>query len=317
MIHVESRLLSPKDCDTLGYLTVSSRKGTILESDRSAEEIAANIETLAKNQDYEILIALDENQDIIGWIYYYVAIPPMAFINGYLPIADQTRESGNIILALINASKRNIIEREYTRLEINNDFPTDAHKQMSDRLLNWYKKCDFQFAAEEAHMKTDLRKIRIPENSLPNGYSLQSFSEISYDQLEIAGFQALQNSNDELFISMSQSEQKVSLKYFFDKSRNFIKEASLVLEKDGRVVGFVITRVDDDIAEIGPFDLIPEVRGHGLGNYLLGCALKNIKDAGFVSVSLDVSKSNIPAKMLYNRYGFEELYSKQFYFWSP
>ncbi|MFW9772216.1 MAG: GNAT family N-acetyltransferase [Candidatus Heimdallarchaeota archaeon] len=317
MIQVESKKLSSEDCQIIASIVISARKGTPLELDKTIDELAVNIEDLSKNVDYQIFIARNEKMIIVGWIYYYVGIAPMAFINGFLPIVDQSSESEKIGLSLINASKRNVVERGYSRLEIQNDLPSDAHRKMSGDLLNWYKKCGFKFAAEEMHMKTNLGKIKLPEYNIPNGYTLRKFSEVSYEQLEDVGFQVLQNSGDELFISMSQAEQKVSIEYFFDKSRNFIEDGSLILEKQGKVVGFIITRVNGEEADIGPFGLIPEVRGQGLGKYLLGFALNNMIENGFVSVCLDVSTSNLSAKRLYNSYGFENMYYKRFYYWSP
>ncbi|MGD9395245.1 MAG: hypothetical protein PVJ05_02335 [Candidatus Thorarchaeota archaeon] len=47
MIKVESRELSADDCKKLANLSISARKGTPLESDRSVDEIAKGIEDLS------------------------------------------------------------------------------------------------------------------------------------------------------------------------------------------------------------------------------------------------------------------------------
>jgi ribosomal-protein-alanine N-acetyltransferase len=116
---------------------------------------------------------------------------------------------------------------------------------------------------------------------------------------------------------MGPAEQEVNVKYFFRKSEPVIEDASLVLEREGKILGFVITRMKDDEAEIGPIGLIPGTRGQGLGSYLLNLALNNLKSSNFTHASLDVSIENHPARALYMKYGFEDAYFKQFYFWSP
>ena len=135
--------------------------------------------------------------------------------------------------------------------------------------------------------------------------------------LEGPGFQTLENSKEGLFLSMSHAEQKITLEYFFDKSKPYIEDASLILEKNGEIIGFVITRLNDDEHEIGPVGIVPEARGQGLASYLLVRVLESLKDSGSTSAYLDTTITNHPAKKLYKKYGFKDVYYKQFYYWSP
>jgi ribosomal-protein-alanine N-acetyltransferase len=196
-------------------------------------------------------------------------------------------------------------------------FPSDEHRAHSEKYVEWYRKCGFKFAAEEVHMKSDLGTIELPELDLPQGYIVRNFSEVSYDMLEGPGFQTLENSKEDLFLSMSHAEQKITLEYFFDKSKPYIEDASLILEKDGEIIGFVITRLNDDEPEIGPVGIVPEARGQGLASYLLVSVLGSLKDNGSTSAYLDTTITNRPAQKLYRKYGFEDVYYKQFYYWSP
>ena len=317
MIQVESKQLRPEDCKILARITSSAREKTPLESGKSIEEIAANIERISSSDEEQILVARDENGDILGWISFYVGIPPMAFIDGFMPIVDSKYEPEKTALSLIEAAKRDIVGRGYTRIEIEMKLQTDAHRALSKWFVDWYEKCDFQFAAEEAHMRSNLTSLSLPTLRPPKNCILRKLSEASYEQLERAGFQTFENSKDDLFHSESRAEQEVELKHFFDVSRPFIENASFVLERDGKIVGFVITRMRDNEAEIGPIGLIPEARGQGLASYLLAYALKNLMSSGLKRATLDMSITNLPAKILYKKYGFEELYTQQFYFWSP
>lgn len=317
MIKVESRKLSQEDFKTLAEITLSARKGTPLETGRSFEETVESIEKLSANKDFQILVARDEKDTIVGWTYDYIAFPLMTFISGFFPLIDPTREPEEIALTLIKAEKRKIGEYGDTRLEIELVFPTKAHRELSETLVGWYQKCGFKFAAEEAHMKTDLKTTELPELDLPKNCTLRRFSEFTFEQLEGPGFQVFENSSDDLFLSSSHDEQRVTLEHFFDKSKPLIEEASLVLEEADKIVGFVITKKEGEEVEIGPIGVVPEARGKGLGSYLLVTALRKIKESGINAVSLDMSIANHPARRLYQPYGFKEVYHKQFYFWSP
>ena len=317
MIRVESKKIRPEDCKILARITSSAREKTPLESGKSIEEIAANIERNSSSDEVQILVARDDNGVILGWISFYVGIPPMAFIDGFMPIVDSEYEPEKTALSLIEAAKRDIVGRGYTRIEIEMKLQTNAHRALSKEFVDWYEKCDFQFAAEEAHMCSNLTSLSLPSLRPPKNCILRRLSEVSYEQLERAGFQAFENSKDDLFHSESHAEQEVELKHFFDVSRPFIESASLILERDGKIVGFVITRMRDNDAEIGPVGLIPEARGQGLASYLLAYALKSLRSNGLKSATLDMSIANLPARILYKKYGFEEMYYQQFYFWSP
>jgi ribosomal protein S18 acetylase RimI-like enzyme len=316
MIQVESRKLSSEECRVLANITKSARKGTPLESERSVDDIAKSIENLSTNDGFQLLTATDENGNLVGWTYYYIAFRLMDFISGFFPLVSEHKEE--IALSLIEASKRDTVERGQSRLEIELVFPSEEHRAHSKKVVDWYTKCGFKFAAEEVHMKTDLRVIELPEIELPQGYVVKNFSEMTYDMLEGPGFRTLKDSKEGLFLSMSRDEQIVTLKYFFSTSKPCIDDASVILERAGDVVGFVITRIGDDgNPDIGPVGLVPEVRGQGLGSYLLVRVLKSLKDSGSTDVYLDTTITNHPAQKLYRKYGFEDVYYKQFYYWSP
>lgn len=315
MIQVECRKAAVEDIPALARIAWSVREGTVFEPDKNVEEIAANIEKISTDDSYRMLIAQDENRTILGWMYYYVRLTPMAFINGFQPIVESTLETDETAMSLIEAAKRDISDQGYNRLEIELKLKTDAHRRLSERFFEWYGNCGFRFAAEEVHMSSNLASAVCPDVDLPKQYILRKFSEVPYEKLERAGLQTFENSADALFLSISPAEREVTLRYFFDTSTPFIEDASLVLEHDGEVVGFIITRTRRGEVEIGPVGLIPEVRGQGLAGYLLARVLAALKENDTKDAVLDMSIHNHPARKLYEKYGFKDEYCKQFYFW--
>jgi len=316
-VHVEYRKPDSRECEILAQLTQEERAGTILQSDMTLEQRVKSIEQLAAHDKVQFFLAFDDAGNIIGWTTDYIGFPPMSFISGFLPVVKTHPDSDAIALSLIEEEKRVCVENNHTRLEIELVFPTDAYRDYSKRYLHWYEKSGFQFAAEEIHMKANLTEINLPSLDLPDGYELKKYSELPIEELEMAGYRTFENGNDALFVSMSREEQKVTLGHFFNPSRPYHDESSPVLMKDDEIVGFVITRVEDNEADMGPVGLIPGFRGQGLGSYLLVHALRSLKSIEVEEVVLDMSLTNTRAHNLYTKYGFVDDYRKQFYYWSP
>ncbi|MHA2021668.1 MAG: hypothetical protein ACW96N_08130, partial [Candidatus Thorarchaeota archaeon] len=128
MFQIESRTLSSEDCEILAKITKSARANTPLDSDKTIEEISKNIEELSTDSKYQILLALDEAGCLVGWTYYYIGFPLMAFISGFLPLLDEADQADEIAFSLIEAAKKDIVRRGYSRLEIELLLPTDAHR---------------------------------------------------------------------------------------------------------------------------------------------------------------------------------------------
>lgn len=80
---------------------------------------------------------------------------------------------------------------------------------------------------------------------------------------------------------------------------------SLVLEQGGKVVGYGIMSVAAGEAHLLNIALAGDVRGRGYGRYLLDYLGDVAREAGAVSMFLEVRPSNAPALRLYERCGFK------------
>jgi hypothetical protein len=184
MIHVEQIRPSSKECQLLAEMTINARKGTPLETAKNIETLASDIEAISADRNNQIMVAVDDNGEIAGWIHYYVGFHLMAFINGFLPVVDPMHEPEKIATSLIEASMNDIVERGFSRLEIELILLTDAHRTLSQVYVEWYSSCGFRFAAEEAHMISDLSIVNLSQVLPPKESHLRKFSEVSYEQLE-------------------------------------------------------------------------------------------------------------------------------------
>ena len=94
----------------------------------------------------------------------------------------------------------------------------------------------------------------------------------------------------------------------FRTREEFIPQLSLVLEKEGEIIGHIMyakaeIMADDGkiipIMTFGPFSIHPQHRGNGYGAYLLNFSMEKAKDMGAKALAItgDIS--------LYGKFGFE------------
>jgi [ribosomal protein S18]-alanine N-acetyltransferase len=93
--------------------------------------------------------------------------------------------------------------------------------------------------------------------------------------------------------------------------RNVIGHRAMV----GRgLVGFILSRMAIDEAEILSVAIAPARRGRGLSRRLLELHLRRLAGIGVQRVFLEVDDSNIPARKLYARAGFRNVGRREAYY---
>lgn len=69
--------------------------------------------------------------------------------------------------------------------------------------------------------------------------------------------------------------------------------------------GFIVWRVVEDEAEIISIGVAPSSRRNGIAGALILLMEQELKKSSVVNVFLEVSEVNVPAKKLYEKYGFK------------
>jgi mycothiol synthase len=78
----------------------------------------------------------------------------------------------------------------------------------------------------------------------------------------------------------------------------------LLAERDGTLVGFHWTKVDEGVGEVYVLGVDPAAGGRGLGAALTAAGLRYLRARGLSTVMLYVDDTNQPALRLYERMGF-------------
>lgn len=80
----------------------------------------------------------------------------------------------------------------------------------------------------------------------------------------------------------------------------------LVLEDQGKVVGYCGTWIVIDEAHITNVAMLPEYRGKGLGEAIMKKLIEVAKEKGVKTMTLEVRVSNHVAQSLYRKLGFQD-----------
>lgn len=91
----------------------------------------------------------------------------------------------------------------------------------------------------------------------------------------------------------------------------------VVVTRDGEVIGYAVAYIAAGEAEIANLAVAGLARGQGVGRILLEHLLTTLRDAGAVDVWLDVRASNVAARALYGRFGFQEVGRRRGYYRRP
>lgn len=84
-----------------------------------------------------------------------------------------------------------------------------------------------------------------------------------------------------------------------------------------RIIGYVIFWLIKDEAQISNFAVHPDFRGRGLGEEVLSRILELIQKRGGKEVILEVRPTNMPARMLYAKFGFKVAGVRKQYYTFP
>jgi ribosomal-protein-alanine N-acetyltransferase len=84
--------------------------------------------------------------------------------------------------------------------------------------------------------------------------------------------------------------------------------------RDGTIAGYVCRWLVADEIHILNVAVDPRSRGQGLGGALMGQVLDEAAHRQVVAVTLEVRRSNLPGRRLYESFGFEEVGARRDYY---
>ena len=102
-----------------------------------------------------------------------------------------------------------------------------------------------------------------------------------------------------------------------DEFESLLSDRQVVAHRalSGRMLmGFILSRMAADEAEILSIAVAPARRGHGLARILLDLHIRRLAGLGVRTVFLEVDQDNRPARRLYDRAGFRQVGQRDAYY---
>ncbi|MBC7633557.1 mycothiol synthase [Aeromicrobium sp.] len=134
---------------------------------------------------------------------------------------------------------------------------------------------------------------------VPDGVTLRSFSPDDADAIVAVNGRAFANHPEQGAMDRADFDRRLSSGWF-DPLGLF------VAERDGRVIGFHWTKVENGIGEVYVVGIDPTAQGGGLGTALTARGLRHLYEQGLEIVDLYVEADNAPALKVYRTLGFTD-----------
>jgi mycothiol synthase len=134
---------------------------------------------------------------------------------------------------------------------------------------------------------------------VPDGVVLRTYAPDDADRVVAVNARAFAHHPEQGAMDRADLDRRMASEWF-DPAGLFIAE------RDGEVVGFHWTKIEDGIGEVYVVGIDPDAQGGGLGTALTARGLRHLHERGVAVVDLYVEGDNAPALKVYRNLGFTE-----------
>jgi mycothiol synthase len=134
---------------------------------------------------------------------------------------------------------------------------------------------------------------------VPDGVTLRTYTPADADEIIAVNARAFAHHPEQGAMDRADFDRRSSSAWF-DPAGLF------VAERDGRIVGFHWTKVEDGVGEVYVVGIDPDAQGGGLGTALTARGLRHLYEQGLGTADLYVEGDNAPALTVYEKLGFEQ-----------
>ena len=152
-------------------------------------------------------------------------------------------------------------------------------------------------------LRLEMHAAPEPER-VPDGVTIRTFEPDDVDAIVQVNGRAFASHPEQGAMDRADFEQRASSDWF-DPAGLFVAVRDGE-GRDGSIVGFHWTKVEDDLGEVYVVGVDPSEQGSGLGTSLTARGLRHLHESGIRTVDLYVEGDNDPALAVYRRLGFTE-----------
>ena len=286
-------------------LSAVARISTPLFREGKIEGIKAHLININKRFPSDFLIQVsDDDGLLVGWLCFEKTTETMGEIGRWQPHILDTIASENVFKKLLGLLTKLAISQGVTRIEVGYGGVTDNNLVEYGQRAKWLEDEGFLKLEDNLFLTCYLPQCELINHSLPEGIELQFMSKTETDNLFQCYTESFSASEHRQFFDYTAQQIREAFEDFFDLSRPFNERASLVLAKDGKIIGFSLVRPRIEEEHLAMFGLHPDYRGKGLAKVLILKSMKTVLDQGTERMSIGVDAVNVPAVKLYKKVGF-------------
>ncbi|MFX0066178.1 MAG: GNAT family N-acetyltransferase [Candidatus Hermodarchaeota archaeon] len=182
---------------------------------------------------------------------------------------------------------------------------TEETEWLYKKYKAWYESQNVKIMMEEIFMRSDLSEVEVPSVKLPTDFEVKSITETDEEEYYECYYEAFKAGKDRLFLDQTEKQRREGFQEYFDRSRPFNEEASIVLMKNNRIYGFSFVRPRGEEGHLALIGIHPDFQRKNLGKTLLYLIIKKLAQQGLKTISLGVDPVNTPAYNLYRSLGFK------------
>lgn len=174
-------------------------------------------------------------------------------------------------------------------------------------------------------MTIDLHNRTFPLTEIPAGIRFSPFTDIAPEQYAELAYNAYAGTEDSILYTPSMEQSLAMAKSLFSEEYGrIIRAASYAIWNKGKLSGCIVftngdgPRAMDKVPLLADINILPELRGNGIGRTALTRSLSEMSRTGYLRVDLWVSETN-QARRLYTSVGFTDRYQPRevFYYIPP
>ncbi len=196
------------------------------------------------------------------------------------------------------------MQNNHTRIELAYEKKDNLKEYPVDPSI--YSQVNLMEEDEIVFMSLNLAEQEISEVEFPEGIEDILLKYADDTDHYSCFYESFSQSGDRNFLSETDEEREEYFKEHFDKEDEKIDEASIVLVKGTKLIGFTLVKPThgEGNGHLWIMGVIPEYRGRQLGSKILCHAIVTLKKQGYKTMSLVVDSANEAALRLYEKHHF-------------
>jgi len=274
--------------------------------DQTVDQVENFLNISNERYPLEIVLLLVEDQNILGWLGLERVTESIGEISRWHPFVVQETDRDLVAQHLISKIKSYARDNGMSRMEVGFGGLSETNIDTYNKRQSWYEPAEWYKLEDNSFMFINPTDTLIEEVGIPEGFKLRPLLDVDNDKLFHCYHESFTTGQATWIYDMNEEQRRQEFEKLFDRSQHINESASLIVEKEGELVGFALvisrSKEEEHLESIGVHS---SVRGKYLGKLLLSRIIQILCDQNVDRLTLGVDPVNLPAVKLYEKLGFK------------